>query len=119
VPQANYLRFRLGPKQVAIALGAQVKRHGTENVGDAVELFACNTQDDEMEAYERLLGDALKGDTALFGREDAVDATWRIVDPILTSTTSVHAYAPGSWGPAEADALVAPYGGWRNPPGVK
>lgn len=118
VPQANYLRFRLGPKQVAIALGAQVKRHGTENVGDEVELFACNTQDDEMEAYERLLGDALKGDTALFGREDAVDAAWRIVDPILASTTPVHAYAPGSWGPTEADAMVAPYGGWRNPPGV-
>jgi glucose-6-phosphate 1-dehydrogenase len=115
VPQSNYLRFRLGPKQVAIALGAQVKRHGTENVGDEVELFACNTQDDEMEAYERLLGDALKGDAALFGREDAVDAAWRIVDPILASATPVHEYAPGSWGPAEADAMLTPYGGWRNP----
>ncbi|MBU1235618.1 MAG: glucose-6-phosphate dehydrogenase [Gammaproteobacteria bacterium] len=115
MPQANYLRFRLGPRQVAIALGAQVKRHGTENVGEEVELFACNTQDDEMEAYERLLGDALKGDAALFGRQDAVEAAWRIVDPILARKTAVHDYEPGSWGPAEADAMIAPYGGWRNP----
>lgn len=111
----NYLRFRLGPRQVAIALGAQVKRHGTENVGDETELFVCDTQDDEMEAYERLLGDALKGDAALFGREDGVEAAWRIVDPILDKRTPVHDYEPGSWGPVDADAMISEFGGWRNP----
>ncbi len=114
-PQANYLRFRLGPRQVAIAFGAQVKRHGTENVGEEVELSVCDTQDDQMEAYERLLGDALKGDSALFGREDAVEAAWRIVDPILAHKTVIHTYEPGSWGPIEAEKMIAPYGGWRNP----
>ena len=112
---ANYLRFRLGPGQVAIALGARVKRHGTENVGDEVELFACNTQDDAMEAYERLIGDALKGDPTLFARQDSVEAAWRIVDPILGSNTPLHIYDPGTWGPGEADAMVAAVGGWRDP----
>jgi glucose-6-phosphate 1-dehydrogenase len=115
LPNGNYLRFRLGPRQVAIALGAQVKRHGTENVGDEIELYVCNTQDDEMEAYERLLGDALKGDAALFGRQDGVEAAWRIVDPILDKRTPVREYEPGSWGPVEADAMIAEFGGWRNP----
>jgi glucose-6-phosphate 1-dehydrogenase len=113
--RGNYLRFRLGPRQVAIALGAQVKRHGTENVGDEIELYVCNTQDDEMEAYERLLGDALKGDTALFGRQDGVEATWRIVDPILDMRTPIRDYEPGTWGPGEADAMIGEFGGWRNP----
>ncbi len=113
--RGNYLRFRLGPRQVAIALGAQVKRHGTENVGDEIELYVCNTRDDEMEAYERLLGDALKGDTALFGRQDGVEATWRIVDPILDMRTPIRDYEPGTWGPVEADAMIGEFGGWRNP----
>lgn len=118
-PHSNYLRFRLGPKQVAIALGAQVKRHGTANVGEEVELFACDTQDDEMEAYERLLGDAIRGDVSLFGREDAVEVAWRIVDPILARKTPVYEYAPGTWGPAEAEAMMLPYGGWHNPRAAK
>ncbi len=113
--RGNYLRFRLGPRQVAIALGAQVKRHGTENVGDDIELYVCNTQDDEMEAYERLLGDALRGDTTLFGRQDGVEAAWRIVDPILAMPTPCHDYEPGTWGPVAADAAIGEFGGWRNP----
>lgn len=114
-PQSNYLRFRLGPGQVSIAVGARVKRPGTENVGEEVELYVSDTHDDEMEAYERLIGDALKGDPTLFARQDGVEAAWRIVDPILNRRTPVHEYEPGSWGPAEADAMIAPLGGWRNP----
>ncbi len=94
----NYLRFRLGPGQVAIAIGARVKRSGTDNVGDEVELYACNTHDDDMEAYERLIGDALKGDATLFARQDGVEAAWRVVDPILDRQAPVHGYEPGTWG---------------------
>jgi glucose-6-phosphate 1-dehydrogenase len=114
--KANYLRFRLGPRQVAIAIGARVKRHGTENIGDEIELSVCNTQDDEMEAYERLIGDAMKGDATLFARQDSVEAAWRIVDPILDKKTPIRAYEPGSWGPVEANAMIGELGGWRNPP---
>jgi len=113
--QPNYLRFRLGPGQVAIAIGARVKRHGTENIGDEIELYVCNTHDDEMEAYERLIGDALKGDATLFARQDGVEAAWRIVDPILDKKTPVRDYEPGTWGPAEANAMIGEVGGWRNP----
>lgn len=113
--QANYVRFRLGPGQIAIAIGARVKRSGTENIGDEVELFACNTHDDAMEAYERLIGDALKGDATLFAREDSVLAAWRIVDPILDNNTPVRDYERGTWGPIEANAMVGATGGWRNP----
>ncbi len=114
-PHGNYLRFRLGPGQVAIALGARVKRHGTANVGNEVELLVCDTLDDEMKAYERLIGDALQGDATLFGRQDGVEAAWRIVDPILDKRTLIHEYEPGTWGPAEADAMVADVGGWWIP----
>ncbi|MBU0753117.1 MAG: glucose-6-phosphate dehydrogenase [Gammaproteobacteria bacterium] len=113
--RSNYLRFRLGPRQVSIAIGARVKRHGVENVGDEVELYVCNTHDDEMEAYERLIGDALKGDATLFARQDSVELAWRIVDPILAMTTPVHEYAAGSWGPSEAGAMIDEFGGWHNP----
>ena len=67
-----------------------------------------------MDAYERLLGDAVRGDSTLFARADEVEAAWRVVDPLLTANTPVHEYAPGTWGPIEADAL-APPGGWRVP----
>ena len=68
-----------------------------------------------MDAYERLLGDAMAGDPTLFARQDVVEAAWAIVDPILDNATPVHRYAPGSWGPREADALVADAEGWRDP----
>lgn len=113
--QANYLRFRLGPSEVAIAIGARVKRRGSENVGDDVELHVFNMHEDEMDAYERLIGDALKGDATLFARQDAVEAAWQIVDPVLSMKTPVLDYAPGSWGPAAADAMIAAAGGWRDP----
>ena len=108
----NYLRFRLGPDRVAIALGALAKKSGTEMIGRDVELLVCSAGGDEMEAYERLIGAALHGDTSLFAREDGVLEEWRIVDAILGSPRPVYRYDAGSWGPPEADALV---GAWRTP----
>jgi glucose-6-phosphate 1-dehydrogenase len=114
-PGANYLRFRLGP-QIAISLGARVKRPGMAMVSMPVELSVVEqTHGDEVDAYERLLNDAMNGDAILFVREDATEAAWAIVEPILGNLTPVHAYVPGSWGPAEAERLAAGLGGWHNP----
>jgi glucose-6-phosphate 1-dehydrogenase len=113
--RANYLRFRLGPGQVAIAVGAHTKRPGADMVGDEIELYVCKTPDDEMQAYERLIGDAMHGDATLFARQDAVEAAWRIVDPILGAQAPVHVYPAGSWGPDAAAELMAPFGGWHAP----
>ena len=111
----NYLRFRLGPEHTAIALGARAKKPGPAMVGENVELFVCDEKGEQMQAYERLLGDALKGDASLFTRQDAVEAAWRIVDPVLAHPPPVHSYRGGTWGPAEADAIVADGDGWYNP----
>jgi glucose-6-phosphate 1-dehydrogenase len=70
---------------------------------------------DEMDAYERVLGDALEGDGTLFARQDYVEEAWRIVDPVLKKATPVHVYEPGTWGPAEVDTRVSPPGGWLAP----
>ena len=113
-PPPNYLRFRVGPN-VAIALGAMTKTPGENMVGEPVELAATHITDGhEMEPYERLLGDAMKGDATHFAREDAVEEAWRIVEPVLDGATPVHEYEPGTWGPAEA-AAVTPPGGWSDP----
>jgi glucose-6-phosphate 1-dehydrogenase len=111
----NYLRFRLGPDRVAIALGARVKSAGEAMMGREVELFASNSQTDEMSPYERLLSDAMRGDQRLFARQDAVEAAWAFVDGILARAPTVEFYAPGSWGPKSADRLVDRQGGWYNP----
>lgn len=112
----NYLRFRLGPTRVAIALGAVAKRPGSEMRGREIELVVCNTGNEEVGAYERLIGAALKTDRALFAREDGVLEAWRIVDPLLRVRSAPHEYEPGSPGPAAADALVEESGGWRSIP---
>jgi glucose-6-phosphate 1-dehydrogenase len=112
---SNYFRFRLGPDRVAIAIGASSKNAGTAMTGEPVELYVCNDRGPELSAYERLIGDALKGDPTLFAREDGVEAAWRIVDPVLALSLPVHPYSKGSWGPREADAMAAPYGGWHQP----
>ncbi|MDQ6672471.1 MAG: glucose-6-phosphate dehydrogenase [Chloroflexota bacterium] len=112
--QSNYLRFRLGP-HVVIALGARAKAPGEAMIGEEVELIVRHQAADEMAPYERLLGDAMRGDASLFAREDSVEAAWRVVDPVLDNRTPVHRYAPNTWGPLEADALVAGEGGWHNP----
>jgi glucose-6-phosphate 1-dehydrogenase len=114
IEQPNYVRFRLGP-DVAIALGVRSKTPGEAMVGHEVELLATQGAGDEMDAYERLLGDAMNGDGTLFAREDAVEAQWRIVAPVLSSTTPPHEYQPGTWGPAEADGLMGRSGPWHRP----
>jgi glucose-6-phosphate 1-dehydrogenase len=111
---ANYLRFRLAP-DASIALAARVKRAGEEFVGDQRELFLLDAQPNEEAPYERLLGDAMAGDGALFTREDAVEAAWAVVDPILADHQHAHRYQPGTWGPTQADALISGHGGWHNP----
>ncbi|HEX9771976.1 MAG TPA: glucose-6-phosphate dehydrogenase [Steroidobacteraceae bacterium] len=113
--RANYLRFRLGPDRVAIALGARVKAAGESMTGREIELFACNSQADEMTSYERLLGDALRGDASLFARQDTVEVAWSIVDRMLANGPPAEAYEPGSWGPAAADRMVERFGGWYEP----
>jgi len=110
----NYLRFRLGP-DVAIGLGARVKEPGEEWKSEPTELTVVQKPEgDEMDAYERLLTDAMEGDRILFSRQDGVEAAWTIVQPILGDVTPVHEYAPGTWGPPEADALTAEVGGWHS-----
>ncbi len=110
----NYLRFRLSPNS-AVALAARVKRGGKEFVGDQHELYLVEQRPDEEAPYERLLEDAMAGNGALFIREDAVEAAWAAVDPILTNHHGASLYQRGSWGPKEAAALMAGVGRWYNP----
>jgi glucose-6-phosphate 1-dehydrogenase len=113
--ETNHLRFRLSP-EVIIALGARIKKSGEHMVSEPTELkMVHQTDGDEMEAYERLLGDAMEGDATLFSRQDGVEAAWAIVDPILTGATPVHGYEPGTWGPPDAARLTADVGGWHAP----
>jgi len=110
----NYFRFRLGPN-VVIALGTRAKAPGEAMTGEAVELKVLHQSVDEMDAYERLIGDAMKSDLTLFSREDSAEAQWRIVEPILGADTPLYQYEPGSWGPAQADEIARRLGGWRDP----
>jgi glucose-6-phosphate 1-dehydrogenase len=112
--QSNYFRFRLSP-EVVISAGARVKRPGEEMVGDAVELVARHSLAGEKSPYERLLGDAIRGDASLFTRDDGVEAAWRVVDPILHAAAPVEIYEPGTWGPTTARAVVAGGEGWHDP----
>jgi glucose-6-phosphate 1-dehydrogenase len=111
----NYLRFRISP-EVTIALGMTVLPPGEEMIGRNAEMVASrHPQPDEMDAYERVLGDAMVGDATLFARQDYVEEAWRIVDPLLKEVTPVYQYEPATWGPSEVDARVMPEGGWNNP----
>ena len=112
--ESNYLRFRLSPNP-AIALAARVKLAGKEFVGEQRELYLFEEQPGEESTYERLLGDAMIGDGALFTREDAVEAAWAVVDPVLKKHHRVRPYRRHSWGPKEADAIIAANGSWHNP----
>jgi glucose-6-phosphate 1-dehydrogenase len=111
--QPNHVRFRLSP-DVVLELGARAKRPGESMAGEAVDLDACRDNVNSMPAYERLLGDAMRGDQMLFGRNDQVVSAWRVVDPVLTSHKPVAIYAPGSWGPSEADHFIR-NGSWYDP----
>jgi glucose-6-phosphate 1-dehydrogenase len=110
----NELRFRLSPDS-EIALAVRVKDPGSEFTGTQRELSLLSEQAGAQTPYERLLGDAMVGDGALFTREDAVEAAWAVVDPILKHHHPVRPYRRNTWGPKEADALIAPNGYWRNP----
>jgi glucose-6-phosphate 1-dehydrogenase len=113
--EANYCRFRINP-DITIAIGANVIAPGQEANSTTVEMVGTSLPEaDEMDAYERLLGDAMHGDATLFAREDYVEEAWRIVDPILKNGSPVYAYEPGTWGPQEVDSLLVPPGGWHNP----
>lgn len=112
--RANYLRFRLSPDS-AIALAARVKLAGKEYIGDQRELYLHEEHVGEQSPYERLLSDAMAGNGALFSREDAIEAAWAVVDPVLKNHHRVHIYPRGGWGPKQADALIAPDGWWHNP----
>lgn len=112
--QGNYFRFRLSP-DVSISAGARAKLPGAAMTGERVELFVRQMLADGMTPYERLFGDALRGDPMLFVREDTVEAAWGVVAPVLDDATPVHEYDPNTWGPAESDRLIAADGGWHNP----
>jgi glucose-6-phosphate 1-dehydrogenase len=111
---SNYLRFRLSPNS-AVALAARVKLAGQDFIGEQRELYLSEEQVGEESPYERLLGDAMAGDGALFTREDAVEAAWAVVDSVLRNHHRVRFYKRGTWGPKEANAIIAHDGGWRNP----
>jgi glucose-6-phosphate 1-dehydrogenase len=112
---SNYCRFRISPG-VEIAVGANVIAPGEETRSQTAEMVGTrHPRADEMDAYERVLGDAMGGDATLFAREDYVEEAWRIVDPVLKDGTPVYQYEPGSWGPREVDSNVTPAGGWQNP----
>ena len=112
---SNYVRFRLGP-DVVIALGANTKEPGESMTGRMTELTMVNQPDaDEMDAYERLLGDAMEGDATLFARQDVVEAAWAIVDRLLNDERTPDVYSSGGFGPPSADALTASIGGWNDP----
>ena len=111
----NHFRFRISP-EVLIAIGITIMAPGEEMVGQSAEMLGSrHPHPDEMDAYERVLGDAMEGDATLYAREDYVEEAWRIVDPVLKKRTPVYQYEPNTWGPAEVDQRVAPPGGWHNP----
>jgi len=112
--RSNYYRFRISPV-VKISLGARVKIAGEAMRGEGAELVAVHQSPDELAPYDRLLTSAMQGDEELFVREDSIEAQWKIVDPILNNTTPVFEYDPKTWGPPEADQIIAGYGGWHNP----
>jgi glucose-6-phosphate 1-dehydrogenase len=110
----NYFRFRVSP-DVEGAFGLNAISPEDESVSLVRELMVSrHPSEKEMDAYERVLTDAITGDQTLFAREDYIEEAWRIVDPVLKNPPPVHAYNPKTWGPAEAD-LIQPPGGWHNP----
>ena len=113
--QPNYFRLRISP-EVTQAFGMNVIPPGEDTVSHSAEMIASRQpRADEMDAYERVLGDAMAGDATLFAREDYVEEAWRIVDPVLTADTPIYEYEPDTWGPSKVDERVSPSEGWQNP----
>lgn len=114
-PEPNHFRFRISP-DVTLALGMMIKSPSDEMRGEPIEMIAkLEQRPEEMDAYERVLHDAMAGDATLFAREDYVEEAWRIVDPVVKANIPVHEYEPGTWGPAEVESKVVPPGGWHDP----
>jgi len=114
-PKQNYCRLRISPN-VSFAIGANVIGPGEEDVSAMAEMLGtAHPNAGDMDAYERVLGDAMAGDATLFAREDHVEEAWRIVDPILKANTPLGEYEPGTWGPGDVDGRVSPPGGWQTP----
>ena len=113
-PDADYFRFRLTP-DMSISLGARAKRPGEAFVGEAVELFACHQSGAERPPYQRLIGDATRGDQSLFAREDSVETAWRVVDGIIGNQVPLQEYEPGSWGPETMSTILAHGDHWHDP----
>jgi glucose-6-phosphate 1-dehydrogenase len=112
---SNYFRFRISP-EVTLAFGMNVVAPVEDTISQPVEMIASHSPSaEEMDAYERVLGDAMAGDQTLFAREDYVEEAWRIVDPVVKASTPVLKYDPGTWGPDEVNQIVSPPGGWQNP----
>jgi len=111
---SGHVRMRISP-DVCIGMGVRVKLPGERMVGEDVELILTEHAPTLLPPYQRLLGDALRGLGELFGREDIVDAQWRIVEPVLDDVTPAYSYRPGTWGPEEAEALIGANGPWRDP----
>jgi glucose-6-phosphate 1-dehydrogenase len=111
---SNYFRIRLGP-EVVIAIGTRVKQAGEQMRGEPVELIARHEPRSEELPYERLLGDAIRGDAALFTSDEAIEAAWSVVEPVVENRESIHEYEPGTWGPAEARRIVSGEPGWHDP----
>jgi len=113
--EQNHIRLRISP-DMAIAIGMMVLTPDKDIVGQPIEMVANHHPEaNEMDAYERVLGEAIAGDTTLFAREDYVEEAWRIVDPVLRADTPVYEYEPGTWGPPEASQAIFPPGGWHAP----
>jgi len=111
----NHFRFRISP-ETNLAIGMTVMAPGERMEGKSVEMLASrHPRPDEVEAYERVLGDAIVGDATVFAREDYVLEAWRIVDPVLNAETPIFEYQRQTWGPTEVDARLTPSGGWHNP----
>jgi glucose-6-phosphate 1-dehydrogenase len=106
--------MRINP-DIAIGMGVRVKTPGEQMTGNDVELILTEQAADDAPPYERLLGDAMRGLTELFTRQDVVEAQWRAVDPILGNVTPAHPYEPGTWGPGEVLQLIGSDGPWINP----
>ncbi|HEX7399787.1 MAG TPA: hypothetical protein VF302_08465, partial [Candidatus Limnocylindrales bacterium] len=113
-PDADYFRFRLSP-DMSISLGARAKKPGETMAGEAVELYASHQSGTERPPYQRLIGDATRGDQTLFAREDSVEAAWRVVDGVLAAGSPLLAYDPGTWGPPEAANVLVHGDRWHDP----
>jgi glucose-6-phosphate 1-dehydrogenase len=98
-----------------IALGMRAKLPGESMEGEDVELIAKHQSPSEMTPYERLLGDAMRGDQSLFASEQSIEAQWRIVQPVLGNSTPLYEYDQNTWGPAEASRIIEKEEGWLNP----